>query len=339
MEKITKTRKIIKISKKKALIFVIIIAIISLVLFKLLSPAPQVPMTYDISRTGSDTSTLNSKENTSAIYPGDYPYQNPTPSVEDTREFLKTSYNTEIQTRDVKSTIHDIKNAVTDANGRIDSTNENPKNGYISFVIPKVNFESFKDEIESITNEKLITENISSENLLNQKQSIEQQQITINNSLLSLEQQKKDLLAQHTQTKNKLQSEITNLENTLYAIDPGPNGFSAEDITYRQDLSNQIAQKKQQINTENSMYNTNNQNLNNQINIVNNQIQNIAKQDSNFTDNIETINGSIRVTWVSMWQLVKIFSPIHPTFIVIVLVLIVWYLLKRKNYIPKVELV
>ena len=78
MEKIAKIRKIIRISKKKALIFVIIVAIISLVLFKLLSPVPQIPMTYDISQTGSDTSTLNSKENTSAIYPGDYPYQNPT---------------------------------------------------------------------------------------------------------------------------------------------------------------------------------------------------------------------------------------------------------------------
>ena len=339
MEKIAKIRKIIRISKKKALIFVIIVAIISLVLFKLLSPVPQIPMTYDISQTGSDTSTLNSKENTSAIYPGDYPYQNPTPSVQDTREFLKTSYNTEIQTRDVKNIIREIKNAVIDASGRIDGINENSKDGYVSFVVPKSNFENFKNDIEDITNEKLIIENVSSLNLLNQKQSIEQQQITTNNSLLSLEQQKKDLLAQHTQTKNKLQSEITNLENTLYAIDPGPTGFSAEDITYRQNLSNQITQKKQQINTENSTYNTNNQNLNNQINIVNNQIQNIAKQDSNFNDNIETINGYISVRWISLWEMAKIFSPISPVIIIIFLVIVVLYLLNRKNYLPKIEFV
>lgn len=276
------------------------------------------------------------------VYDGESNYyrnQNNTPSINDTREFMKTSYNTTIQTRNVKNILREVKGAIKVANGRIDSLNENPKNSYVRFVVPKVNFESFKEEIESITHEKLITENISSENLLNQKQSIEEQQQNANNSLASLQQQQKDLLAKHTQTKNKLQSEIANLQNQLYVMDPGPEGFNQDDLALRQDLFNKIAQKNQQIISENSNFNTNNQNINNQINSVNSQIAGIKQQDTNFTDNIETVNGSISVKWISLWQLARIFSPISPVIIIIILVIGLWYFLKRKNYLPGVEFV
>ena len=328
-------KKVIKISKKKLIVSIIVLvllAIVSLGLYLSRSHmyslsnnsagfmAPSVPGAYD-----EESSYYRNQK--SAL------------SVKDTREFMKTSYDTTIQTRNVKSVLRDVKGSIKVANGRIDQLNENTKSGYISFVIPKINFENFKDEIESITNEKLIVENISSENLLNQKQSIEQQKQNADNSLMGLEQQQKDLLAKHTQTKNKLSNEQKDLENELYLMDPPPGGFSSENIAYRQDLSNQIEQKKQQITAENYTYTTNNQSIKNQINNVNNQLQNVAKQDSNFIDNIETVNGSIRIEWITLWQLIKVFSPIHPTIIIIILVIVIWYFLKRKNYIPVLELI
>ena len=333
MEKIAKIRKIIRISKKKAIIFIITIIILGLIIFK---NTKNVPIYTDLNQIGATTSSIGTMTE-KLIYPEYYRYQNPTPSAEDNREFLKTNYNAEIQTRDVNEILHEIKNAVMDANGRIDNINENPKNGYVSFVVPKNNFENFKNDIENVTHKKMIVENISSENLLSQKQSIEQQQNLADNSLKELEQQKKNLLTQHSQTKNKLEKEIAVLENTLYALDPGPMGFSQSDIIYRQNLSNQITELKQQISFENSTYNANNQNLNNKIKTANIQISNINQQNISFINNIETVNGYISVRWISLWELAKIFSPIPPMIIITILILVILYFLNKKSYLPKIE--
>ena len=338
MENIEK--KVVKISKKKLILSIIIILILGIIAIGLYLSRPHM---YGLNNNsaGIVAPSVPGSYDEESIY---YRNQNSTPSVNDTREFMKTSYDTTIQTRNVKSALRDVKGSIKVANGRIDQLNENTKSGYVRFVIPKINFENFKDEIESITNEKLIIENISSDNLLSQKQSIEQQQTYFNNSLSALQKQQDDLLKAHTQTKSYLENQISSIQNQINVlilpvnINGDPNQI-ANLQAQKDNLIKEKAKLTQQLLSENSTYNTKNQNLKNEITNTNNQIQNVAKQDSNFTDNIETVNGSIRVEWISMWQLAKIFSPIHPTFIIIILVIIVWYLLKRKNYFPKVELV
>ena len=341
MENIEK--KVIKVSKRKLMFFLFIIALLAFILIRLSFLSVNNIGSYN---TGVMYKTTQSGNNAleRMVPPEYYPYQNSTPSVNDTREFLKTSYSADIKTRNVKSALRDVKSAVRVASGRIDNLNENEKYGYVSFVIPKINFENFKDEIESITNEKLIVENISSENLLGQKQNIEEQNKNATDSLLTLQQQKKDLTSKHTQSINKFESNITELESKLVQIDLIlPRISDSVQITalqgQRNTITGAIDQLKQQLLLENSSYNTKNQNLKNQIDSVNGELSGIAKQDTNFTNNIETVNGSIRVEWVSLWQLVKVFSPIHPTIIIVILVIIIWYILKRKSFLPKIELV
>ena len=333
-----KTRKIIRISRRKLIISVLVILLILgfLIYFGLMRLGRPM-MTSQYNNTGGMQAPsypydkeLNVNDQ---IYPQMY-QENST--IEDTREFLKTNYTANIKTRDVHNVMSDVKNLIRDASGRIDRMNEGDKSGYIGFVVPKSNYENFRDEIESITNKKLIAVSINSENLLTQKQSIEQQQQSASDFLAQLEQQQKDLTSKHTQTKNKLQNELTSLENQLISIELNP---PAEYVALRQDLSNKITLKKQQLASENSSFNTNNQNLKNQIDGVNSQLTSIERQDINFTNNIETVNGTVYVEWISFWKIAKIFSPIHPTLIVIILIIVLWYLLKRKSYIPKVEFV
>jgi selenocysteine-specific translation elongation factor len=243
--------------------------------------------------------------------PGYYPmpYQN-NPTINDTREFLKMSYSAEIKTRNVPDTVGYIESAVRNVDGRIDGSEENSENGYVSFVIPKSNLENFRAEIANFTNKKLIIENTSSENLLSQKQSIEAENTAANDSLATLKREQQDLLAKHYETLINLQNNITD-----------PNLLS------------------QSISEENSNFNAQNQNLKYQINNVNTQLKNIAQEDTNFTNNIETVNGSISVSWISLWQLATIFSPISPLIIIIVLVIILWLIFRKKSYIPKIEFV
>lgn len=304
-----KTRRVIRISKRGIIVFLVIIIIVGIILLAFRLFRPHEIINYGLSQ----TTEINQQKslNDAMRYPDYYPlpYQN-NPSINDTREFLKTSYNAEIKTRNVENLISDIKNTIRDANGRVDSSNENPKNGYVSFVIPKSNFENFKNEIESITNKKLITEGVSSENLLSQKQNIEEQNKIATASLLALQTEQKNLIARHNQTLIDLQN---NTKDTTLLL--------------------------QNISLENSSFNAKNQNLKNQISNVKAQLANIAQQDSNFNNNIETVNGSISVQRISLWQLVKIFSPVSPVIIIIVLVIIFWFILRKKSYIPIFEFI
>jgi len=307
------TKRVIKVSRRNLFIFVIIILIAGFILYSKNENRYQygiVPM--------ESTKGVSAPSSTS-IMPDYYPkpYDN-TSSAKDTREFMKVAYGAEIKTRDVKDVMGDIKNAIRDAAGRIDNINETTKYGYVNFVIPKNNFSNFKAEIEAITHEKLYTENTSATNLLGQKQSIEERKSTATNSLTVLKNKQKSLTAQHNQIVAELQKELNNTPQ------------------YDQQ---KIASLQASLNNENTSYAQNNQLFQSQINDLNAQLKSIGKEDVAFTDNIETVNGYISVNWVSLWEMAKILSPVHPTFIIIVLALVAWYYLSRKNYLPSIELV
>ena len=96
---------------------------------------------------------------------------------------------------------------------------------------------------------------------------------------------------------------------------------------------------KQQLATENANYSANSNNLKIQIDTAVAQGEGVKQADTDFTDNIETVSGYISIRWISLWELAKIFSPIHPTIIVLVIIAIVWYVLRKKRVLPKVEFV
>lgn len=68
-------------------------------------------------------------------------------------------------------------------------------------------------------------------------------------------------------------------------------------------------------------------------------LKNIEKTDEQFTDDIETVNGTVNVSWVTLWQMAEIFSPIHPTLVVIIIIIIGWFYFRHKSYVPKVEFI
>lgn len=263
-------------------------------------------------------------------------------SIRDTREFLKTDYRALVYTRNVSSVVKDIKNIIKGSDGRIDTSNSSERSGYVGFVVPKSNFESFRDEIESITHKKLYTESISSQNLLGQKQNIEQQTDNIVNTLSNLKNQKETLNSSHIQTIISINKELSRLKNEITTLRMAINDTTeTSTLTVLKEQENSLLKKesiqKQKLLSENNNYTIQNQNLENSINNSNNNLTNVNGQDSQFTDNIETVNGYINVEWINLWQMAKIFSPIHPTLIVIALFIILGFYLNRKEKIPKIE--
>jgi hypothetical protein len=297
---------------------------------------------------GSSSSRMISRSElpripTTGGYPApDYGYGQA--DITDTREFLKINYSASIESRDVSKTVKDVKGAVREAEGRIDGENISEKSGYISFVVPKSRFDAFRDEVESITHRKLYTENVSSQNLLNQKQDIEQQMGMATSSLAALEQQKSNLDAQHAQTLGAMTRELENIQRELDTVRENmqfTTDESAQASLQNQEnaLINRQATVRQNRDNENRNYSSRNQNLVSSINAAKNNVGYVEKQDDQFENNIETVSGHVSVSWISFWGLLVIFSPLHPFFVFVIIIGLVWWYLKRKGYMPTVEFV
>ena len=321
-------RKTIKVSRKKLTWLIIILVIFGIWWANQPRYGGVMPMIggYGVAEDSATRSVspasapmMDSSGAEMMYYPPDYYRGNP--DITDTRQFLKTSYSADIKTRNVKEMIRDVRNIVRDAEGRIDNTQESEKYAYLGFVVAKDKFEAFRDEVESLTYAKLIVINVSSENLLGQKQSIEEQMENAKTSLTDLEKQKTSLTYKHNQTAANLNAQLIALQNQGTSTD-------AQQAVIRQSIAN-----------ENSSYNSQLTSLNSRIDETKKWITSVEKQDVDFGNNIETVNGYISVSWASYWEMAKLLSPIHPGWIIAILVLIATQVLKRTGYLPKIELV
>lgn len=266
-------------------------------------------------------------------------------SISDTREFMKTSYSGNIKTRDVKNISRDIRGIIRDMDGRIDNEDISEKYGRIDFVIPKSNLDDFRDEIESLVHAKLYTETTSSQNLLNEKKSIENRSDIATKSLSDTQLEKtklestysKDIASLQSQinsTEKKLQEKInqiqilSNADSEIYADQI--NQISQEINTFR----NQIENLRNTITEKNRIYTQERDRLTLTIEQINNEIAAIKKDDISFGEKIETVNGSISIQWVNIWNLVKLVSSIPPFILILVPVIIIWYVLRKLKIIP-----
>lgn len=269
-------------------------------------------------------------------------------SIADTRQFMKVNYSGDIKTRDVKDTARDVRGIIRDMEGRVDSETVTERYARVSFVIPKSNLDDFRDEIESLTHKKLYTENTSSENLLAQKQNIEERSDLTTKSLSDLQSEKSKAEAAHKKELAALQTQLNNLTTSVETMRtkldtmPGVEEGSPEQVQAKMlqenyiNTSNQITELKNKITQKTQTFTENKNNFNSAIAQFNNQLGEIKKDDKKFTENIETVNGSVSMQWVSIWQLAKVFSPVHPIIIIIILALILWYILKKMRIVPLV---
>lgn len=340
------TRRVIKISRIKFIILSIIVLIAAVLWYMTTAIMYTTFRTSPTSQSapslgGMMESTKQISDSGVAYYPG-YPEYNRTPTISDTREFLKTSYSATIKTRDVQGVVTDVKNIVKGADGRIDEFYSSDKSGRISFVVAKDKFDAFRDEMEAITHKKLYSESISSQNLLGQKQGIEKQTNNIVNTLDTLTAQRDAVTTKHNQTINSIKVEIARIQGELTAVRASIVPMSDSQImvslrSQETSLVNQDAIQRQRTITENNSYATQKQNLDNLIANYNSSLTEVNKQDSQFTDNIETVTGSVYVSWVSLWDLATIFSPVSPIILLIILIILAWIYLKHIGFIPKVE--
>ena len=236
-----------------------------------------------------------------------YPYYNPDVPITDTREFLKVNYSASMQTRDVQGLARRVETTVRGYGGRIDQESSSPQYGYVSFAIPKAKYDAFRDELEGLVDSRFLTVNISSQNLLPQKQSIEEQQKQAGDALADYKAARQKLVSAHASTIKSLQSQIdadAQLLVGLRAQTPTP-----EIQAQIQTVSDDWTSLKQRLASENALYAAQLSNADANIKYAENWQTAVKTQDQALLDTVATVTGSVSLQWISYWEMAQLYLP------------------------------
>src|SRR3989344_3367434 len=268
----------------------IVLAVATLITFFMVAnpdmsrPIPMMGGSMEFGAPSMPTRDMSDMSVTPDSYP--YPYPGSTPDAGDTREFLKTNYSAGMLTRDLSRLAGRVATAVRGHGGRIDQESVSPKYGYVSFVVPMSRYEAFRPELESRVGSRFLQVSITSENLLPQKQSIEEQQKQADSALADYKAARVRLVAAHTSRIAALQAQI--------AANPTPSDLASLEV---------------QLANENAAYQSRLANADANIKYAQDWQKAVATQDKALLDNLATVQGTVSLHWISVWELVQLYLP------------------------------
>lgn len=216
-----------------------------------------------------------------------YPYPGTDVPVTDTREFLKVYYNASMLTRDVSALTRRVETTVRGYDGRIDQESSSLKYGYVSFAVPQEKYSAFRAELESLVGSRFLTLNISSQNLLPQKVSIEEQQQQADTALADYKAARQKIVNAHASTVQSLQAQIDAAEAA----------------------GNDATLLKQQLAKENAMYASRLASADANITYAQDWSKAVQTQDKTFLANVATVTGTVSIEWISLWDMALLYLP------------------------------
>ncbi|MEK7113620.1 MAG: hypothetical protein AAB873_02205 [Patescibacteria group bacterium] len=234
-------------------------------------------------------------------------------SIKDNREFLKIGYNATLETRNTSDLAKKIEITVRGFDGRIDSVNNSDKGGYISFAIPKDKLEAFRLEIKDLVGERFYSEYINSQNLLSEKQGIENWQKQIEDRLEVLNSERGQLVKNHNKNISYYQGKIDAINTEIILLNLE---YKSANLQRQIEITNRINQLQPDVSSFNAEILNENRNYNQRIYEKDNEIKtnrenlkSAQKQDSDLLERVETVNGSISLKWISLWRVVDVYLP------------------------------
>ncbi len=256
-------------------------------------------------------------------------------SLTDTREFLKESYNATIRTRQISELENRIEIIVRGLGGRVDYSSSGEKNGYISFAVPKDRLEAFKISVKDLVGAKLYTEQMGSENLLPQKQIIEENKKLTEDNMSSLKAERARLVKNHNQTISSYQNNINSIQAEMAGLN-----YEYQSATYARrieiesklrELVGKVNALQLEISRENKNYASRISNIDREIKYAGENLKMIQKEDTNLLESVATVNGSISLDWISLWEMADIYTPGPLVAWLLVLGAVISYLMYRRS--------
>ncbi|MBI2676744.1 MAG: DUF4349 domain-containing protein [Candidatus Yanofskybacteria bacterium] len=298
--------------------------------------------------TSTTVKTLNNKDvelsspfsNSLSIRKGDSIFFTPPQGYEipitDNREFTRTDYSANIRTRRVDELVENIGDTVRFLGGRVDSSNSSKQYGHVSFVVPADKFESFRRSVKRLAGGRFLIENIYTENLLPQKQSIEQQQKNAGETLTKLRSEKNSLISNHKKVVAQIQSKINEVDKRITAVrikldvtnDPSQREILKAEERRLLDEKNTL---EAELANENSNYSSKLYSLDLQIRENEAILDSAFKEDQKLVDTVATVRGTVSLGWISVWEIIRLYVPVNFGFVVFGIAAIAAYLIHRRR--------
>ncbi len=282
-------------------------------------------------------------------YPGYYDTYN-NGNVTDTREYNKKTFSATIRTRAVEEIAKKAETLIKSSGGRIDSSNISERNAYFSFVVPKSNFDSFETQMRTFVGKKLYSQTVSSQNLLSQKQSIEQNQNTTQESLNSIKKQKEQVEADYTLKINNIKNKIATVQGQISQIDKSisRNETAINSATdqntiaalqreldtlsqTRKVYNQQVASYNSEISNTTEIFKSQMVGLGMSLDSLGTTLTNLGVQETKFLDNVETVQGTVSISLITVWELLNTYSPVNLWVLVGVIILVGRLCLLKKE--------
>lgn len=269
------------------------------------------------------------------VQPEYYPY-NPSTPITDDREFLKYSYNANLQTRDVEEVSTKILTIVRGYKGRVDSARINDNYSNISFVIPKDDLFSFRAEVKALVGKRFYQENLYLQNLLPEKVAIEESTEVVSKNLVDLQDKLKEFTEKHNRTITGLQRDLGSVNGRIAKL----NAEVTTDPERQKQIKAEVATLtvrqgvlQRQIISENSRYNFDKASMEQYIKSTQAKLDNLSKQDKDLDEYVETVQGNINIQWMSIHEMLDIYVPYYWVWIIglCILGLIARSLTKRRT--------
>lgn len=266
-------------------------------------------------------------------------YYNESEDITDTREYLKTTFGLKVLTRQVEKNYTRTKTIIRGHGGRIDDSKLTQKYASLNFVIPKNSYDDFVEEVKSLFPEKFITLNENTTNLLGQKQNIETQTEYASSTLEILKTERDDNVKKYDEKYTSLNKEISRLQRIMENIVEQRKTVSSTEKEALKKLDDQLNDARQTHNDFVSellrtmtQHEKDLENFDNQIKDKENYLTSLGKQDTALINNVETVDGTITIKWISLFEIVNLYIPVYKTIIIIcTLIIIGYFLFGRKQ--------
>lgn len=300
-------------------------------------PPPDMPVTtreYGAGTAPGQSSLAPSREEERA--PGFMPRPWPEPNVPitDTREFLKTDYHALIRTRRVEELTRRIETTARGFGGRVDSMTSSEKFGFVSFAVPASKFEAFRRELEGFVNPRFLNVEIRTENLLPQKQSLEEQKRQAEQMLIEFRVNRQSVTSDHNGIVSALQSQLTAIRGELALLraektdDPARKAEIAVRI---QELLRQENRFALRLVNENASYAEKINSLDQMIRNAEMNLKSINTQDQGILDTVATVRGTVSLNWISVREVIELYVSLYWIALFLGLAAVASYLLHRRS--------
>ncbi len=348
--KFANSKDIIKAWYKKRLIINCVSIFVLLLLWAFF--AMQSTVMYGISQGGSaPIRSVSSSVDSRMMNIPSYNFNNHNNGdITDTREFIKKTFSANIKTRDVEDIAKKIELLIKGLGGRIDNSNITNTYASFSFVIPKTNLDELEKQMRTYVHKKLYSQTVSTQNLLGEKQNLERDQDVTKDTITSLSKERQQVQSDYTKSANTVKSKISSKNSQLKVIQNNiaeieneigtatstviRNTKIQELISLQKSegtLNQEIASLTSELNNLTNAFKEQMTNLGASLEDQNNVLISLDKQTDSFLDNIETVQGTIYISYITTWGIINVFSPISPLILLLIIFIIGRLVLLNKQ--------